>query len=189
VDAVDDRHEPGRGRQPHPQPFHFQQRAHTCESSARQEVCGSKTSRRLSPRKLNASTAVKNARPGNVPIHHHWKYWAPSATIDPHSACGGCAPRPRNDRPESNRIAFARSSVASTSTGPATFGSTSRKSARRAEEPSNRADWTYSESPTESTSPRTTRAYDGHATTTIASAAVWRPRPSTAATAIARVNG
>jgi len=32
---------------------------------------------------------VKIARPGKVPIHHHWKYWAPSATIEPHSACGG----------------------------------------------------------------------------------------------------
>ena len=49
------------------------------------------------------------------------------------------------------------------------------KSARRALAPSSRADWTYSESPTESTSPRTTRAYEGHETTTIASAALREP--------------
>ena len=150
---------------------------------------GSSTSRRLSPRKLNASTTVKIARPGNVPIHHHWKYCVPSATIDPHSAVGGCAPRPRNESPERSRIAFARSSVASTITGPATFGRTSRNNARRAGVPSSRADCTNSESPTESTSPRTTRAYDGHATTTIASAAFCSPRPSTAATTIARMIG
>ena len=54
--------------------------------------------------------------------------------------------------------------MARTSTGPATFGSTSRTSVRRADAPSSRADCTYSESPTESTSPRTTRAYAGHAT-------------------------
>ena len=115
----------------------------TALSCERHAVRGSNTSRRLSPRKLNASTTVKIARPGNVPIHHHWKYCVPSATIDPHSAVGGCAPRPRNERPESSRIAFARSSVASTSTGPATFGSTSRnnrapRAARRAGAPTAR---------------------------------------------------
>src|SRR5581483_11719786 len=150
------------------------------EQAHRCSVRGSKKSRRLSPMKLNASTIVKIARPGNVPIHHHWKYCVPSATIEPHSAWGGCAPRPRNDSPDKSRIALARSSVASTSTGPATFGSTSRTSVRFADEPSSRADWTYSESPTESTRPRTTRAYDGHATTTIASAAFCRLLPSTA---------
>ncbi len=73
-----------------------------------------------------------------MPIHHHWKYCVPSATIEPHSAVGGCAPSPRNESPDSSRIAVARSSVASTNTGPATFGSTSRTSvaaARRAEQP------------------------------------------------------
>ena len=124
-----------------------------------------------------------------MPIHHHCKYCVPVATIEPRSAFGGWAPSPRNESPESSRIAFARSSVARTSTGPATFGSTSRNSARRAGAPSNRADCTNSESPTDSTSPRTTRAYDGQATTTIASAAFRSPRPSTAATTIARMIG
>src|SRR5690349_12976956 len=155
VDPVHDRREPRRGWEPDAQPLDVEQGAHSFVPPPH-DVCGSNRSRRLSPRKLNASTAVKMARPGNVPIHHHWKYCAPSATIEPHSACGGCAPSPRNERPARRRIAFARSRVARTSTGPATFGTTSRKSVRRAVEPSSRADSTYSESPTESTSPRTT---------------------------------
>src|SRR5262249_31664446 len=158
-------------------------------SSGCHAVWGSKTSRRLSPRKLNASTAVKMARPGNVPIHQNWKYCVPAATIEPHSGCGGCAPRPRNERPDRSRIAVARPRVISTSTGPAMFGSTSLNSVRRADAPSSRADWTYSDSPTESTRLRTTRAYDGHATITIASAAFRSPRPSTAVTTIARMMG
>src|SRR4051794_13373523 len=187
VDAVDDGHVAGRRRQPHAQPLN-RERAH-CVSSTRRAVRGSKASRRLSPRKLNASTTVKIASPGNVPIHHHWKYCVPSATIDPHSAFGGCAPSPRNDRPESRRIAVARSSVARTKIGPATFGSTSRNRVFRLVAPRSRAACTYSESPTLMTRPRETRAYEGHATTTIASAALKSPRPSTAATTIARMIG
>ena len=149
---------------------------------------GSNTSRRLSPRKLKARTTVKIARPGKVPIHHHWKYCVPSATIEPHSAVGGCAPSPRNESPDRSRIAFARSSVASTNTGPGDVRQARRgRASLRLDAPSSRADWTYSESPTERTSPRTTRAYDGQATTTIASAAFASPRPSTAATTIARM--
>src|SRR5205814_7129761 len=69
----------GRGRQG----------GQSCVSSERHAVCGSNTSRRLSPRKLNASTAVKIASPGNVPIHQNRKYCVPVATIDPHPGCGG----------------------------------------------------------------------------------------------------
>ena len=50
---------------------------------------GSSRSRRLSPRKLNAITAVKIARPGKVPIHQYWKYCVPTETIEPHSGSGG----------------------------------------------------------------------------------------------------
>jgi hypothetical protein len=136
---------------------------------------------------LNAITALKIARPGNVPIHQYWKYCVPTATIDPHSGSGGCAPRPRNESPARSRIAFARSSVASTTTGPATFGRMSRTSARRDDEPSSRDAWTNSESPSESTSPRTTRAYAGQATITMASTAFRMFGPSDAVTTIARM--
>jgi hypothetical protein len=67
------------------------------------------------------------------------------------------------------------------------LGSTSRNSVRFDDTPSRRADWTYSESPIESTSPRTMRAYAGHATITIASTAFRSPRPRTAVTTIARM--
>ena len=135
VDAVDDR-DSARAASAAARAAPRPRAALTTSLLAATRVRGSNTSRRLSPRKLNASTTVKIASPGNVPIHHHWKYCVPSATIDPHSACGGCAPRPRNERPESSRIAFARSSVASTKIGPATFGRTSRKSVRRLDAPS-----------------------------------------------------
>ena len=72
VDAVDDGDEPRSGRKPHAKPVDVEERlGHSL--SAFQAVCGSKKSRRLSPRKLNASTAEKSARPGNVPIHQNWK--------------------------------------------------------------------------------------------------------------------
>ena len=144
-------------------------------------------SRRLSPRKLKARTAVKIARPGKVPIHQYWKYCVPVATIEPHSGSGGCAPRPRKESPASRRIAVPRSSVARTSTPPAMFGSTSRNSARRAETPRSREDCTYSESPIDRTRPRTTREYAGQATITMARTALRRPRPRTAVTTIARM--
>src|SRR5581483_2294286 len=168
VDAVDDRDLAARRREPHAEALHRERRRHA--SSTRRTVRGSNTSRSESPRKLNARTTVKIPSPGNVPIHHHWKYCVPSANIDPHSAFGGCAPRPRNDSPERSRMEFARSSVASTKIGPATFGRTSRKRVFRLDAPRSRADCTYSDSPTWSTRPRATRAYEGHATTTIASA-------------------
>src|SRR6476659_2185965 len=87
VDAVDDGREAPRRRESDSQPLDLQQSGQ--RSSPPHEVWGSKKSRRLSPRKLNASTAVKIASPGKVPIHHHWQYWAPSATIEPHSGWGG----------------------------------------------------------------------------------------------------
>ena len=74
-----------------------------------------------------------------MPIHQLSKCWAPVETIEPHSAAGGRAPRPRNDSPDSSRIALPISSAASTMTGPATFGSTSIASALTAEAPSSRA--------------------------------------------------
>src|SRR4029079_6957971 len=146
VDAVDDGRQPRGRRKLDAEPFDFEQCAHSAWPPP-QEVRGSNRSRRLSPRKLMPRSAVKMARRGKVPIHHHWKYCAPSATIEPHSASGGCAPSPRNESPASNRTALARSRFGRPSTGPAMFGTTSRNSVRRADEPSRRADSTYSESP------------------------------------------
>jgi len=130
---------------------------------------------------------VKIASPGNVPIHQYWKYCVPTETIEPHSGSGGCAPSPRNESPARSRIALARSSVASTTTGPARFGRTSWSNVRLDDEPSSRDAWTNSASPSERTRPRTTRAYVGHATITIASTALRMFGPSEAVTTIARM--
>ena len=106
VDAVDDVASP-RGVGSRTRSPSTSNSAVIAASSRAHDVCGSKRSRRLSPRKLNASTAVKIASPGNVPIHHHWKYWRrrrPSTPIRPAAA----GRRGRGTRgPESSRIAFA----------------------------------------------------------------------------------
>ena len=107
-------------------------------SATRRAVRGSKTSRRLSPRKLNASTAVKIASPGNVPIHHHWKYCAPSRPSSP-TRRAAAARRGRGTR--ARRAAGSRCrgrASRARAPGPTTFGSTSRTSVRRAEAPSRR---------------------------------------------------
>ena len=85
VDTVDDRHRASSNRHLDPQVIDLEQmRAHRTRRLSC-AVRGSNTSRRLSPRKLKAITAVKIARPGNVPIHQYWKYCVPVATIAPHS--------------------------------------------------------------------------------------------------------
>src|SRR5438105_4921956 len=56
---------------------------------------GSRASRRPSPNRLIASTVIMITRPGTVVIHGYWRRkLRPSASILPHSAVGGCAPRP-----------------------------------------------------------------------------------------------
>ena len=60
-----------------PQVLDLEQRASRAPRRPVRTPRGSKTSRRLSPRKLKASTAVKMARPGNVLIHQFWKYSVP----------------------------------------------------------------------------------------------------------------
>ena len=80
------------------------------------------------------------------------------------------------------------SSVASTSTGPDDVRqhlAHERAPGRGAEQP--RVAQTYSESPTDRTRLRTTRAYDGQATITSARTALVSPRPSAAVTTIARM--
>ena len=138
--------------------------------------------------KLNASTAVKIASPGNVPIHQNWKYWVPVATIEPHSARRrlGAEAEEREPGEQQDR-------VADVERGEHEHRARRRSAARRAraraatDAPSSRDAQTYSESPTERTRLRTTRAYDGHATITSASTAFVSPRPSAAVTTIARM--
>ncbi len=79
------------------------------------------------------------------------------------------------------------SRVASTSSGPRTFGSTSIRSDRQAEKPSNCPLSTNSRERIPMTRPRVTRAYEGQATTSTASTAFCRLAPRAAATTIARM--
>ena len=106
VDPVDHGRRARRASAGGPQAVDLEQRGHIRSRDSR-AVRGSKTSRRLSPMKLNASTAVKIARPGNVPIHQNWKYWVPVATIEPHSAVGrlGAEAEERQPREEQDRVA------------------------------------------------------------------------------------
>src|ERR1700761_77615 len=96
---------------------------------------GSRASRSASPMKLKPTTTVKMARPGNVASHQSWKFTDPVAIIDPHSAIGGTAPRPRNDRPDNSRMALPTPSAARTTTGPSTLRTTSTRSARSDDAP------------------------------------------------------
>src|SRR4029077_19597431 len=113
VDAIDHCDQAGRSWQPHPQPSNREQSVHRFCSLTAHDVRGSSASRRLSPRKLKASTTDRIAKPGNVPIHQNSKYCVPVLTIDPRSGFGGWAPSPRKDRPASSSTALPRSSVAS----------------------------------------------------------------------------
>src|SRR5699024_2920234 len=71
---------------------------------------GSRASRRESPMKLNAITTLRIARPGKTPSHHASIWLIAPEIIDPHSAVGGWAPKPRKDSPVSRRIAVPMSS-------------------------------------------------------------------------------
>jgi hypothetical protein len=88
---------------------------------------------------LNAITTVRIARPGKTPSHQESKFWIAAATIEPHSAVGGFAPSPRNDRPESSSVAVPMSRLARINTGPVTIGTMSVPSDRSGENPSSRS--------------------------------------------------
>ena len=78
-----------------------------------------------------------------MPTHQSLKFCAPSATIAPHSAVGGWAPRPRKERPDSSSTALPMSRAASTSTGPAALGRMSVNRMRGPDAPSSRLATTY----------------------------------------------
>ena len=123
-----------------------------------------------------------------MPIHQCWKYCVPVATIEPHSGSGGWAPSPRNERPDEQQDRRAEVEGREHEHRPRDVRQhVAERGSAATDTPSRRADWTYSESPIESTRPRTTRAYAGQATMTIASTAFRSPRPSTAVTTIARM--
>ena len=106
----------------------------------------------------------------------------------PHSGVGGLAPSPRNDRPESSRIAVPMSRLASTSTGPTMFGGDvahERAQRREAEQLPRRR--RSSRCAARAREPRVRRAYGGHDTISAASTAFRSDAPSAAAMTIARM--
>ena len=179
LDAVDDRDRPGRARQarragPRPRAgpscasgsLHDDARVEDVAQAVAEEV----------EREHDGEDrqAGERAHPPVLEVAR-----SPSATIAPHSAVGGCAPSPRNERPESSSIALPMSRVASTSDrarrrsaarrARARAATTRRAAGRRRRTRSRRSS---------STRPRTTRAYAGQETITSASTALCRLGPS-----------
>ena len=86
---------------------------------------------------------------GNVPIHQHWKYCVPRRPSSP-TRPSAAARRARGTRDRTAAGSRCRDR-ASRARAPGRRRSAGRRglSARRADAPSRRADWTYSESPTD----------------------------------------
>ena len=150
-------------------------------------VRGSSMSRSASPRKLNASTTVKMASPGNRPIHQLLKFWTPSETIEPHSAVGGCAPETEEREPgqQEHRVTDVQSGEDEYRPGNVgTQLDPHRAPAGRAEQP-RRSDVLRGAGAEHE--PADSRAYDGQETTITANTALRSSGPSAAATAMARM--
>src|SRR5664279_4940362 len=97
---------------------------------------GSKTSRRPSPRRLKPRLTTKIARPGMVATHHWSRMTSrPDDTMAPHSAVGGCAPRPRKPRPAAVRMMPAMSRVSRTMTEDRQSGTMCLKRIRQVDAP------------------------------------------------------
>ncbi len=113
-----------------------------CRGTAGQlrRIFGSRASRKPSPARLMATAVTRIARPGKVTIQGCERMNSrESASIEPHSGVGGCAPRPRKPSAAASRMASETPSVACTISGPRQFGSTVTKARRRPETPATRA--------------------------------------------------
>src|SRR5438105_8538305 len=122
---------------------------------------GFSASRSQSPSRLIASTMITSAAPGKIVIHHspENKKSLPTRISVPSDGRVGGTPTPRNDSVASVMIAVAMLIVASTNTGPSTFGSRCRRMMPSGEIPITRAACTYSLFFSTIVDPRTVRAY------------------------------
>ena len=101
---------------------------------------GSRTSRTPSPRRLNASTVSVMARPGNIMSQGaRNSSLRPRPSMSPHSAAGGCTPKPRKPRAAASRMAVEMPSVARTMMDGSTLGSTCLNTILKLESPMTRA--------------------------------------------------
>ncbi len=130
---------------------------------------GSSTSRTPSPTRLMLMTSAKIIRPGITEtcgaVNNSCR---PSPSIEPRSACGGCAPRPRKDSPAVSRIIQPTVVDMVTTIVGSTFGSTSLNRIAGCEAPESRAASTNSRRDSPSVIPRMLRAKKGMLTTAMA---------------------
>src|SRR6185295_11684158 len=122
---------------------------------------GLSASRSQSPSRLTDSTRITSAAPGNTVIHHSpdRRNSLPTRISVPSDGCVAGTPTPRNDSVASVMMAVPMLMVASTSTGPITFGSTCDSMMASGRRPMTRAACTYSFSRSTMVEPRTVRAY------------------------------
>jgi hypothetical protein len=131
------------------------------------------------------------ASPGNSTTQKAWcaYCWLP-ATIVPQVGISGGTPTPRNDRPASARIAYAKMNDTCTRIGDIRFGNMCRHRMREVRTPSARTASTKSSSRTTSVEARTTRATRGVYTSTSASTVFSSEGPRIATSAMAsRMSG
>ena len=119
---------------------------------------GSSASRKPSPARLIDTTVTRIASPGSVTSQGLERMNSrASASIVPHSAVGGCAPRPRNPSAAASRIASETPSAACTINGAMQLGSTVTNISRHGPTPATRAAITYSFVNSASAAPRSSR--------------------------------
>src|SRR5437016_3493382 len=124
---------------------------------------GSSASRIPSPRRLYERTVTRIANPGYTDSHQPISIASlPSLRMLPQVACGGWTPSPRNDRPDSVRIAAGMPSVIATSTGAIAFGRIWRQTIRKPLAPTACDQMTNSRSLSARNSARTSRATPIH---------------------------
>ncbi len=130
---------------------------------------GSSTSRTPSPARLMLITSAKIIRPGMIETCGEVnRILRPSPSMEPRSACGGWAPRPRKDSPAVSRIIQPMVvDMVMTITG-RTFGSTSPNRIRALDLPDRRAASTNSRRDRPRVTPRMLRAKNGMLTTAMA---------------------
>ena len=93
-----------------------------------------------SPSRLNASTVSVMAMPGKIMSHGaRNSSLRPRPSMSPHSAAGGCTPRPKKPSAAASRMAVEMPRVARTMMDGSTFGSTWRKMMAALESPTTRA--------------------------------------------------
>ncbi len=108
----------------------------------------------------------------------------------PHAGVGGCTPKPRNEIAASATMNCANCRLATITIEGATLGSTCRNSTRARPTPRACAACTNSRCFTDSTSPRTTRAYTTQPATDKLTMMLRRPSPTMALMVSAsRMNG